>query len=220
MKLHAVIANVILFSGLSWCSFSHAATECLFQDTMSVDLKHNENIVLDLSKTSIPDNGYVSVSPEYEFTSTGVVRSTCNNGQDGQVLQARDQSAGEDLSAYTTIDGKQVLMYKTTIKGLYYSVGIINTTCVNNSGYIPPDQSYTFLHDVGDDLEKDCMKNDTPWKFKVMFFIGSNYNYIPGLTFHSDVLGNHGAFRLSGSAGDVDPRNVTVKTVQINGDIE
>ncbi|MNH42501.1 hypothetical protein D3C79_1042120 [compost metagenome] len=64
------------------------------------------------------------------------------------------------------------------------------------------------------------MKNDKPWKFKITFFVGSDYKGESGDTFHSEVENNHGAFRISGSDGDVDKRTVTVKTVQFNGKIK
>jgi hypothetical protein len=219
MKIITVAANSILVL-LSVCTHVQAATECLFSTTMDVDLKYADTLVVDPGNENTPTMGYVSVSAEVPFQTSQNVKSTCNSGKDGQVLQGKNIAPSEDMHDYTVVNDKQILMYNTQIKGLFYGIKIINGNCANLSGYLPPDQSFTYLYDVGDDSEKSCMKNDTPWKFSLQFFINSDYKYTSGEFFHSAMAGAHGQFRLSGSTGDVQPRTITVKTIQFNGQVK
>lgn len=215
-----VIAACSIFVISSIFTHAQAATECLFSTTMSVDLKYADTLVLDLSNQISPEKGYTSVSAEIPFQTSQNVKSTCNSGRDGQVLQGKNTAPTEDMHDYTEINNQQILMYKTDIKGLFYGIKMINGKCSNLSGYLPPDLSFAYLYDVGDNNEKSCMKNDTPWKFSLQFFIDSDYNYVSGKTFHSAMSGAHGQFRLSGSTGDGEPRTTTVKTIQFNGQVK
>jgi hypothetical protein len=216
MKRKIIAANVLTLALLA-SGGAHAATECLFTSTGGVDLKYADTITLDLSNTKVPSSGYSSVSPEYPFTTSQKITSTCNNGKDGQILQSKNTAPTEDMKSYTTLNGQQALMYKTEITGLYYSIKMINGVCSDLYGYLPPDQSFTSEKDIGDGREKSCMKNDTAWKFTIQYFIGLNYKYSPGKAFHSAISGEHGEYRLSGSIGDVEPRTQAVRTVQFNG---
>ncbi|MRS91265.1 hypothetical protein GJV04_14670 [Enterobacteriaceae bacterium RIT714] len=212
--------KVFLLSALALASLSSsafAATECMFQESMSVDLKFDKTLSFDMSKWNVPSSGFAPVTGDIQATSTDHVRSVCNHGQDGQTLQGRDQSAGEDLEKYYTENGNQYLMYHTSLKGLYYGVKIKNPNCADVSGYLPPDQSYAPLVDVGDDDEKSCMNNDNDWTFSIKFFTGPEFKVAHNTSFNSAVAGNHGSFRISGAGDDVDDRSVAVKTVQING---
>ena len=215
-KYLAILTTLLsLFSASSF-----AATECLFQDTINIDLKfQNQSITLDSSSWVIPTDNFTPVAELFSASPTSSVRSTCNSGQDGQLLTGNDEF-GEDLNNYFIDDsGYQYLLYGTTTKGLYYGVRIQNAVCTELAGFIPPDRSFTQIaRDVGDEQEKHCMKNDEDWLFAIRFFIDKEFKK-PGTeaTFNSSINGSHGSFRLSGSAGDVDDRRVTVKIVQING---
>lgn len=217
IKTIAVSSTLLL---LAACTHAQAATECLFSATMDVDLKYADTLVVDLSNKNTPETGYASVSAEIPFQTSQNIKSTCNSGKEGQILQGKNTAPTEDMHDYTEVNNQQVLMYRTDIKGLFYGIKIINGECANLSGYLPPDQSFTNLYDVGDDNEKYCMKNDTPWKFSLQFFIDSDYSYASGKSFHSAMSTSHGKFRLSGSIGDVEPRTITLKTIQFDGQVK
>jgi hypothetical protein len=212
--------KVFLLSALALASLSSsafAATECMFQESMSVDLKFDKTLSFNMSTWNVPSTGFAPVTGDILAISSGHVRSSCNNGNDGQTLQGRDQSPGEDLGKYYTEDGKQYLMYRTSLEGLYYGVKIQNQNCLDLAGYLPPDESYAPLVDVGDDREKSCMDNDNDWTFSIKFFTGPEFKVAHNTSFNSAVAGNHGSFRISGTSGDIDDRSVAVKTVQIDG---
>ena len=217
MKNKLISTVTLMVALLSLCTSVYAATECMFSQGYQIDLKYTQAIKLD--NIQPPAEGYARISPDYLFEPTATVTSTCNNGPDGQALQAKDNSGGEDLDQYTTEDGKQVLLFNTTTSGIYYAVGIIDGVCSEVTGFIPPDASYTTLHNVSDADDKQCMKTDTPWKFKVAFFVGTKYNPSKTGGFTSNVIGDHGAFHISGTTGDVKPYDVLVKAVQITGNI-
>ncbi|MFM0338882.1 fimbrial protein [Paraburkholderia fungorum] len=209
----ATASAVLLSTGSS----ANAATECLFDQSYAVDLKYTvSNIVFD--GVQAPTDGYKQLGSAYEMSPTSGVSSTCNSGQDGQALKSRADPVGNPLTQYTVINDKQVLLFNTSTKGIYYAVNMYNKECTDNQGYIPPDKSNVWLADVGDDREKSCMKPGT-FGFKILFFVGKDYKPSASATFNSAVPATHGYFLLSGAEDDVEKNETHVKLVQFTGQL-
>lgn len=217
MKLKRLIfitSSVLMFS--AWTP-AYAGTECLFTAKSSLDLKYTSGPAIQFTNIQAPPSGYRQIGEELPFSSTSQISSTCNNGNDGQALKSRADATGNSLDQYTELSGKQVLLYDTTVPGIYYAIKIYNNECTDNQGYIPPDKSNVWLADVGDDREKACMKPGT-FSFKVLFFVGTKYKPVAQHeTFNSKVPATHGYFLLSGAEDDAKKNEVHVKMVQFTG---
>ena len=233
------IKNYPKLSALALLLLSHsvfAAQECLFDDTYGIDLNFDTvPQVYDPTEWVAPTGaGFVPVVENIRVTPTHPVYSKCNVGNDGQMLETKT-IAEIDLTQYYTDVGtnKKYVMFPTTRRGLYYGVRIKNqvgspSICEKATGYLPPNQSYVDLYDVGDDYETDCFDNDTAWGFYVSYFIDKNFRHIPEEedegevwdvdgSFKSTIILSHGAFRLSGASDDVKDNPVVVNYIAIEG---
>ncbi|MDK9358832.1 glycerophosphodiester phosphodiesterase family protein [Lelliottia sp. V106_10] len=203
---------------------TYAATECMFNETYSVSLEYKLIDKLYFFDVIPPSNGYRQIFPQsssFLAPLSAKITSTCNAGQDGQRFLSKAGNYTGSLERYITREDRKLLLYPTSLPGLYYSVTMYSTRCPTVSGSIPPDKSYVQLADVGDDREKTCLKNSEPYYFTLSFYIGSDYkeNATPQ-DFSSGVTSEHGRFMLSGSTGDKDQKEVIVNDIQINGQIK
>ncbi|OUE53956.1 hypothetical protein AZ003_002868 [Citrobacter freundii] len=202
----------------------YAATECMFNSTYHADIEYKLIDKLYFDDVIPPTIGYRQIFPQnssFLAPTSGSITSTCNPGQDGQQFLSQAGSYTGTLERYVTRNNKKLLLYPTTLPGLYYSVMMYSSHCPSVRGSIPPSKSYTLLIDVGDDYEKACFKNGDPYYFALSFYIGSDYKESTSpKDFSSGVTSEHGRFMLSGSRGDRDQKEAIINTIYINGQIK
>lgn len=226
MKINSMTFRLLLISvsSLFFAFHANAATECMFMSSYSVDLEQDTaDAPLYVEDTTPPLRGYkeLIVENEHFLKPSTIITSTCNPGQDGQQLLSRAGGYTGPLDRFIRKNGKNILLYETTIQGLYYSVNMFDENCPELNGDIPPAEEFTLLTDIGDDKEKVCLKTDPPFFFNLSFYIGPDYRPVnKPINFVSKVLSGHGEFMLSGSRGDKDEHIVTVNSVKINGQLK
>ncbi|HEY4437224.1 MAG TPA: glycerophosphodiester phosphodiesterase family protein [Lelliottia sp.] len=226
MKTCLVKAKGLLITILLLFASYHtfAATECMFNETYPVDLQYKLIDKLTFLDVVPPSTGYKQIFPQsssYLAPTSATITSTCNAGQDGQQFLSQVGNYAGSLERYIIKDNKKILLYPTSLTGLYYSVMMYSSHCPIVKGNIPPDKNYTLLIDVGDDYEKTCFKNSEPYYFTLSFYIGSDYKESSSpKDFSSGVTSEHGRYMLSGSRGDRDQREVIVNAIHINGQIK
>ncbi|EIF30488.1 hypothetical protein BCh11DRAFT_05978 [Burkholderia sp. Ch1-1] len=210
MKTNLLLALTALL--LSVCAPANAATECYFEKTHdAVDLNIN-NLVF--QNVVAPKSGYTVIKPTGSMSITPTddnITSNCDLGQGGQALRGKNNRAGSTDYKYATVtdangNSHQAVLYSTTAPGIYYAIKITNDACADNSGFIPANNSYLNLYDVGDSREKQCMNGVKHFTFGVQFYVGSDYKGAKGTFKSNEVV--HGSFNISGAVDEV-----TVKTV-------
>lgn len=222
MKIRSLIFRtlwaVIL---MSMYSNANAATECMFKATHSVDLTYEYDGKLILFDDTPPLVGFKQLkSDKIVFLPSSRIESTCNPGQQGQKFMSQSGNFRGPFDKITKRDTQNILLYRTTITGLYYGVNMFSTRCTAVHGFIPPNQDWVSLIDVGDDDEKYCYKTEDPYYFELVFFIDSTYKTSEQpIAFKSAVTSEHGKYMVSGSRGEKDEKVTTVRTVNINGQI-
>lgn len=221
VRIIQLLSAILLF----FASFhTYAATECMFNATYHTDIEYKLIDTLYFYDLIPPSTGFKQIFPQsssYLAPTSGTITSTCNTGQDGQRFLSQAGNYTGTLEKYVTRNNKKLLLYPTTLPGIYYSVMMYSSYCPVVSGSIPPDKNYTLLIDIGDDYEKECFKNNAPYYFTLSFYIGSDYKESSSpKDFHSAVTSEHGRFMLSGASGDRDQREVIVNSIAINGQIK
>lgn len=210
MKTNLLLAMTAVL--LSVCAPAHAATECYFEKTHdAVDL-NIDNLVFE--NVAAPKSGYAAISPAGGMSITPTddnITSNCDLGQGGQALRARsNRPASTDYKYVSVTDASgnshHAVLYRTTAQGIYYTVKITNDACTDNSGFIPPDNSYVKLYDVGDSKEKKCLNGAKHFTFGVKFYVSPEYKGAKG-TFRSNET-IHGSFNISGAVDEVAVRSV------------
>ncbi|WP_454872293.1 hypothetical protein [Paraburkholderia xenovorans] len=197
---------------LSVCAPAYAATECYFEKSYdAVDLNIN-NLVFE--NVVAPKSGYAAIKPAGSMSITPTddsITSNCNAGKGGQALRAKNNRPGSTDYKYVSVtDAKgnshHAVLYLTTVPGIYYAIKIANDACTENSGFIPPDNSYVDLYDVGDSKEKKCMNGTKHFTFGVQFYVGQDYKGTKGAFKSNEEV--HGSFNISGAVDEVSVRTV------------
>lgn len=218
IKFRATLGALCL---LSICSSAKAATECMFTYQWHIPISYTEKIVL--TDQAPPTSGYVELAAQTstQFITSNTIHSTCNPGQDGQAFSGSVADYQGSLETYTTKEGKNVELYPTSMPGIYYGVKMYSKQCPQMGGYIPPNKDWTFIYDIGDDKETECLKNDEPYYFELAFFMGSDYKpKEDSILLQNLPIEEHGHFKLSGSDGDSNPGSVTVLTVEFTAELK
>lgn len=210
MKTNLLLAMTALL--LSVCAPAYADTECFFEKTHdSVDLNIN-NLVF--QNVVAPKSGYTAIKPTASMSITPTdndITSNCNAGKGGQALRGKNNRPGSTDYKYVTVtdassNSHKAVLFNTTVAGIYYAIKITNDYCHENSGFIPADNSYVKLYDVGDEKEKQCMNGSQHFTFGVQFYVGPDYKGAKGSFKSIEVA--HGSFNISGAVDEVAVRTV------------
>ena len=214
MKTNLLLAMSALL--LSVCAPAHAATECYFEKTHdAVDLNINDLV---FQNVVAPKSGYKAIQPAAGMSikpTDDNITSNCDLGQGGQALRARNNRPGSTDYKYVSVtdasgNSHHAVLYRTSVPGIFYTIKITNDACADNSGFIPPDNSYVNLYDVGDSKEKKCLNGAKHFTFGAQFYVGPEYKGTKGAFRSNEEI--HGSFNISGAVDEV-----AVRTVIFNG---